>query len=350
MGSPEEEVQKETGSFLGEFKEGFVGKFKNPFFFTFSIVWIIHNWKIVYAFFYFDKDLKLKDRIIFFDNYWHNNHFWCNLLVVAGYSVLTLILSYLIFWGSSYIIGLYKFNLLPKSIKRTRGEVVTLSEYEDVVNKRSEYYSLYRNAQKDAIEATSERNSIEKKFLDLRQENEKIKSEYQNSLSEKNILQEKVDQTEIELNKSIENESYSKEKTLSFANYSNFMKKFSVFVDDTQSVTERFSSVGLNEREMNEFVINNKEILTEDNVDKRISFLSPLEKFFLLFHLSKSDMGQHPFSININNLELAEKLEKENIVIRIWLKDNKSDIITFQYTDWGTVVTTRLLYSFRERM
>ena len=50
------------------FKDNIKERVSNPFLGTFTLVWIVHNWKVVYAFFYFDKDWRLQQKIDFFKN------------------------------------------------------------------------------------------------------------------------------------------------------------------------------------------------------------------------------------------------------------------------------------------
>lgn len=44
------------------FKENIKERVTNPFLGTFVLVWIVHNWKVVYAFFFFDKEYNLEKK------------------------------------------------------------------------------------------------------------------------------------------------------------------------------------------------------------------------------------------------------------------------------------------------
>ena len=49
--------------------DNYKSKIKNPLIGTIISVWIIHNWRIVYAVFNFDDNCTMQDKINFIDDY-----------------------------------------------------------------------------------------------------------------------------------------------------------------------------------------------------------------------------------------------------------------------------------------
>ena len=58
------------------------------------IVWIIMNWELVYAFFYFDKELEMTGRINWIKDYYSEKNFVLNLISTVGLAFAVLIITY----------------------------------------------------------------------------------------------------------------------------------------------------------------------------------------------------------------------------------------------------------------
>ena len=99
------------------FKDNVKARITNPFLGTFVLVWIAHNWKVVYAFFYFDSNLNLQSRIEYFKNYWSNKNFVGNLFWVAIITICILIITYMFLAISRYLANVFE-NELTYSINR----------------------------------------------------------------------------------------------------------------------------------------------------------------------------------------------------------------------------------------
>ena len=95
------------------FRDNFRQKSRNPFFGTLIIVWIVKNWKLVYALFYFDDTYTLTKRIEYIELYYKNINFFWNLMYCLWLTVLSLIGSYLLLNLSRLIINLYEKKLTP---------------------------------------------------------------------------------------------------------------------------------------------------------------------------------------------------------------------------------------------
>lgn len=76
--------------------DNYNGKIKNPFIGTIISVWLIHNWRIPYAIFNFEKECSLQDKINFIADYFGKQNFWSEIIDVIGYSFLILLLTFLL--------------------------------------------------------------------------------------------------------------------------------------------------------------------------------------------------------------------------------------------------------------
>lgn len=104
-------------------------KIRNPFIGTFASVWLIRNWVVVYAFFMFDEDCTMQDKINYISNYFSRQSFWIelglNLLIVFG----VLLLTYILYAISRALTNLYYKIVEPFIINFIdRKEVVTREE------------------------------------------------------------------------------------------------------------------------------------------------------------------------------------------------------------------------------
>ena len=95
------------------FKDNIRERVSNPFLGTFVLVWVVHNWQIVYAFFYFDNDWKLKNKTDYFSKYWTDNFFIWNLIFVASITVIVLIITYLFLAVSRFFANYFENVIIP---------------------------------------------------------------------------------------------------------------------------------------------------------------------------------------------------------------------------------------------
>lgn len=138
----------------------------NPFLGTFILVWLVHNWSLVYSFFYFDKNFKLNDKIEHFNKYWQGRNFFWNLILVALISILILIITYIFLTVSRYLARVFENMIVPYINSKTKGKIVTLETYEAAINRINileEKIELERRAKNEAID---ERDEFERKLYE----------------------------------------------------------------------------------------------------------------------------------------------------------------------------------------
>lgn len=146
------------------FKDNIKERATNPFLGTFAVVWIVHNWQVVYAFFYFDKDWKLQQKIDYFNHYWSNKNFFWNLIVVALIAVGILIITYL-FLGLSRLLSNYFENVLvPFIYSLSKGKTVTGEVHQQTLEQVDRWKVRFEEERKSKIELEEERDELEKRL------------------------------------------------------------------------------------------------------------------------------------------------------------------------------------------
>jgi len=146
------------------FKDNIKERVSNPFLGTFVLVWLIHNWKVVYAFFFFDQELKMQTKIDYFNKYWRENDFFWNLICVALITIGILIITYFFLALSRYLSKIFENIIIPFINKISKGKIVTSEIHQrslDQIELLKEKVELERKAKFDAIE---ERNQFEKRL------------------------------------------------------------------------------------------------------------------------------------------------------------------------------------------
>jgi hypothetical protein len=152
---------KET---IESIKYNITEKFTNPFLGSFIIVWIVHHWSIVYAFFYFDKDYSLEKRIQFFEMYWVNHSFLGSLFGAAGIALLVIIFTFLFLAATKYLSNIYRNVLIPLADKYSKGNVVTNVTYQIAIDKIKELDKKIEEERRQKNTLISERDEFERRL------------------------------------------------------------------------------------------------------------------------------------------------------------------------------------------
>lgn len=178
------------------FLDNYRSKIKNPLIGTIISVWLIHNWRIVYALFNFDKDCTMQERINFIEDYFFKKNFWLELFTVAGISFLVLLFTFLLLAISRFLTdGYYKIvepfimNMLDKNTIFTNADK---NKLEITINELNSKIDLLRNAnsklENQNVYLLNRGNEIEKQYSDELKELSQKKLEISNSIE---LLQNK---------------------------------------------------------------------------------------------------------------------------------------------------------------
>lgn len=146
------------------FKDNIKQRVTNPFLGTYIIVWLAHNWEVVYSFFYFDKDWNLEKKLNYFKDYWEDKSFFWNLMCVAAITVGILIITYFFLAISRYIANSFENRVVPFIQKISKGKIVTSEVYQIALDKIFNLESKVEAERKAKNEAIAERDEFEKRF------------------------------------------------------------------------------------------------------------------------------------------------------------------------------------------
>jgi len=151
----------------------------NPFLGTLIVVWIVHNWKLVYSLLYFDSKLSLDKRLFYIQEYFNKTPFYLNLVYVFFLTILVLCVTYLFLGLSRFISDFYEKIIIPKIVKfNDKGNIVLKSDYL-LLNEAFRQLELRLEEERLAkVAAQNERDSAYSRFTELRfneeqQENKK---------------------------------------------------------------------------------------------------------------------------------------------------------------------------------
>lgn len=125
--------------FVLSFGENIRQKTTNPFFGTLILVWIVHNWKLVYTFFNFEKSAGLASRIAFLGTYLEPKPFAVDLGICLVETFCVLICSYVLLNLSRLIINFFEKIVTPWVYKVTdKSSIVLKSDYLALIENRND--------------------------------------------------------------------------------------------------------------------------------------------------------------------------------------------------------------------
>lgn len=153
-------------------KENIKDRVTNPFLGTFVIVWIAHNWEVVYSFFYFDKEWKLAAKIKYFNDYWVGKSFFWNLVCVAVITLGILVVTYLFLAISRYMANLFENVIVPNIQRISKGKIVTAEVHQAAMERISFLEEKIEIERKAKIGIIQERDELEKRLYPKEEEAE----------------------------------------------------------------------------------------------------------------------------------------------------------------------------------
>ena len=96
--------------------DNYKSKIRNPFFGTIATVWLIRNWKVVYAIFNFDKNFDMQKKINYINNYFTKIDFWSEFYINIKIAFATLLITFLLLAISRFFTDLYFKVVEPRII------------------------------------------------------------------------------------------------------------------------------------------------------------------------------------------------------------------------------------------
>lgn len=212
--------------------ENYNTKIKNPLFGTIISVWLIHNWRIPYALFNFDKECTLQDKINFIADYFGKQNFWEELFNIIGYSFLVLIFSFALMAISRALTDFYYKIVEPFIIIRIDSKEVFTNE------KKLE---LEINIKKIEENLNSKREELTR----VENINQSITIQRDNLRDEMNSLQSSTSSTIEQLNLNVER--YDNFKNTIDHLYSKFEKIIFDSLDEKKNTLNKLATRKLKE-------------------------------------------------------------------------------------------------------
>ncbi|PXY01421.1 hypothetical protein DF185_08015 [Marinifilum breve] len=158
--------------------DNFKTKTTNPFFGTLIIVWLFHNWKLVYTVFNFDEKTKLDKKVEFIAKYLDGWGFVWNLLLCVLIAFGVLVLTYVFLGFSRFISERYEEKILPW-IHSLNGDskIVTKKKYLDLEDDWRGIKKNYQAEKELRLEAEGEVNKLKQRMESSFKEIEKTSLE-----------------------------------------------------------------------------------------------------------------------------------------------------------------------------
>lgn len=166
---------------LVSFTDNIKSKTTNPFFGTLILVWIFHNWRLMYSLFNFDKYTTLADRKIFLAEYLDSKVFIPNLLQCVVITIIVLITTYCLLNLSRLIVNFFEKVITPRVYKWTDiSSIILKSDYELLKMDRDRAESRYEQERESRLKLQNEYELLEKKLqisLSIKEPDENTKVE-----------------------------------------------------------------------------------------------------------------------------------------------------------------------------
>ena len=149
---------------LISFKDNISRNTRNPFLGTLILVWLIRNWKIVFAL--FSDDRPFERRLEFIGNQLRASTFWEVVLqfgINVGLAIISVIIIYSLIYLTRYITNRFENQLLPEIYKRSAPKNIVLkSELEKIESEKERLEQKLKIEKDRRIEAESEIDKLEK--------------------------------------------------------------------------------------------------------------------------------------------------------------------------------------------
>lgn len=146
-------------------KDNVKQKTTNPFFGTLIIVWIIHNWKLIFTFFNFENGETLKAKIEFISNYLEPRPFVSNIGVCILITFVVLIGTYFFLNLSRLIVNTFEKRLTPWVYKITDNKSIVLKSRYEKLEKERDLLSQKLDLEREAkLRLQNEISGLEEKL------------------------------------------------------------------------------------------------------------------------------------------------------------------------------------------
>lgn len=170
--------------YISSFFDNYKSKIRNPFIGTMISVWFIRNWKVVFAFFNFDKNRNMEWKIKYISNYFKKIYFWEEFGIVIGIAFASLVLTFILLGVSRSLTDMYYKIIEPYIVTRIdRKQIFTVEEREELGKRITSLENKLEKSKDDVFKAEKNNENLEFKITT----NEKFYSDKLQSLANENM-------------------------------------------------------------------------------------------------------------------------------------------------------------------
>lgn len=149
--------------------DNYKGKIRNPFIGTIISVWLIHNWRIPFALFNFDKVCTMQDKINYIADYFGKKDVWSELSEIIFYSFLILVFTFILMAISRVLTDTYYKIIEPffitKIDKKSIFTEIEKTKLENRINSLTKKVE-YKNDEIDKVDVSNNKLANEKLNLE----------------------------------------------------------------------------------------------------------------------------------------------------------------------------------------
>jgi hypothetical protein len=143
-------------------------KTTNPIFGSLIIVWLIHNWKLMYKIFNFSSTETIEQRMAFIASYLDPPNFLPNLGWCILIAFVVLMVSYFLLYLSRLIINFFENIVAPFVYKITdKSSVVLKTNYELLKTEKDQLNDRLESERKSRVSLQNELENLESKYSKL---------------------------------------------------------------------------------------------------------------------------------------------------------------------------------------
>lgn len=150
---------------LLSFKDNIIQKSTNPFLGTLVLVWIFHNWKLVFTLFNFEEGTTLEQKWEFIDVFLEPWRFTTNLIHCITVATGVLFITYFLLNMSRLIVNFYEKMVSPWIYKVTdKSSVVLKSTYKQLEKERDSLEQRLEEERERRIQVQNELDKAEERL------------------------------------------------------------------------------------------------------------------------------------------------------------------------------------------
>ncbi len=129
------------------------------------IVWILHNWKLLYSIFNFEKHITLEERITFISTYLDSQVFLSDLGLCIAFTIVVLISTYILLNFSRLIVNFFDKIITPRIYELTdKSSIVLKKDFESLRIERDRFEKRFELERDSRLKIQDDYEKLETKL------------------------------------------------------------------------------------------------------------------------------------------------------------------------------------------